>query len=92
MRRTTKKTRAELSEQDFLNFQELNVYVTGIGPSKLQQLIKQGLLPSQRVPGLWSRYDVDRWTGKEAPEIVEFKTEEAPEVEGNLQRLVDCFN
>ena len=64
MHRTTKKTREQLEVQDFLNFQELSVYITGIGSTKLEQLKKSGFLPAQRVPGLWSRWDIDRWTGK----------------------------
>ncbi len=60
----TLKTWQQVSKQDLLTFTDLAVYIRGISARKLQDMRNAGRLPSQILPGLWSKYHIDRWLAK----------------------------
>lgn len=51
----------DLKNQDFLKFNELRRYLSGIGEVKLRRMIREGQFPKQILPGLWSRPNIDDW-------------------------------
>lgn len=82
--------RQEVQEKDLLNFSELVAYIRGIGKTKLHRLYKQGYLPDQVVPGLWSRYSIDRWLGKAGTMDTDFMVD-FPRREEKLSEVGERF-